>query len=155
MALPSSYTEESLAAYMASPVVLGTTADLLAWTWDGGHYSEIINRVLEIAGVDDVAEMTGKDKVIKVRALARYAAWEAATSALVTEFDFSGDGASMSREAIYQHADRELQKALDKVLDLGYDPDGTNTAKLHTVSHSDDPYQPHEVVREYIAKLNS
>ncbi|MCB8942546.1 MAG: hypothetical protein H6658_02100 [Ardenticatenaceae bacterium] len=155
MALPTSYTEEELAGYMASPAVLGTTADLLAWTWDGGDYNEIINRVLEIANVDDVAEMTGKEAIVKLRALARYAAWEAAVSGLVTEFDVSADGASMGREAIYQHAERELQKATDKIVDLGFDPDGTNTAKLVTVTRSDDPYQPHEVVREFLARLNS
>ena len=67
MALPTSYTEEELAGYMASPAVLGTTADLLAWTWDGGDYNEIINRVLEIANVDDVAEICDDHRSTKTQ----------------------------------------------------------------------------------------
>lgn len=154
MPLPNAYTEETLAAYMASPAVLGNTADLLGWTYDAGSYDELLNRVIELSGKEAVEAMNGREQVIKVRALARFAAWEAAVSGLVTEFDVSADGASMSREAIFQHAQQQLERARDEIIGLGYDPEGANTAEILTVNRDDDPYRPTKVVREYLTRFN-
>ena len=136
MPLPTSYTEETFSAYLHGR--LGVTAEMIGWTdWDD-NYLEVINDTLLAYGVDDIANVT---EVGKLRVLGRMCLWQAVKAAAIPEVNYSADGQSYSREAIFQHIDNMYQQSrVDAIpfLDDGYQVD------VYGVSHTD-PYAPIEL----------
>lgn len=103
MALPASYTEATLAAYMATE--LGQLATALGYSGSAG-YQEAVNGALALYGVADVAQATD---IAKLRALARLEAWKLAASGAA--YDFSADGASFSRSQLMDQINARLRAA--------------------------------------------
>ncbi len=138
MPLPSSYSEESFKAYLHGRLNRGGVAEAFGWTVAAGSYDEIVNDTLLAYGVTDVADATD---LAKLRALGHLALWEAAKEAAVLEVDYSADGASFSREAIFRHIETMLGQArYDATV---YLDDDLYTVSIHTVGRHD-PYSPIE-----------
>lgn len=104
MALPASYTETTLAAYMHA--ALGQIAAALSYANTLAEYQEAVNDALELYGVSDVAQATD---ISKLRACARLCAWTKAASGVA--YDFSADGASFSRSQIMAQIQAQLAEA--------------------------------------------
>jgi hypothetical protein len=139
MPVPTSYDEDGFKAYLHGRLNRGGVADAFGWTVAAGSYDEIVNDTLLAYGVADVAEATD---IAKLRALGNLALWEAAKEAAVLEVDYSADGASFSREAIFRHIETMLGQArYDAILYVNSDG---YTVDIYGVSRSD-PYSPIEL----------
>ena len=132
MAAPSSYTEETLAAYMLT--CLSKVAAVLGWT-TLGDVQEAVNDTLLAYGVGDISAATD---VIKLRALARVAIWQQAVASLAAGYDFSADGGSYSRSQLQAMAARALEQA--QTLAMPYD--ATYRVTTATITYKHDPYLP-------------
>lgn len=139
MPLPSSYTEDGFKAYLHGRLNRGGVADAFGWTVASGSYDEVVNDVLLAYGVTDIAEATD---VAKLRALGNLALWQAAKEAAVLEVDYSADGTSFSREAIFKHIEAMLGQARYDA--IPYADDGVYSVDIYGVSRSD-PYSPIEL----------
>ncbi len=106
MAIPSSYTELSLADFMRR--ITGNVAAALGWTAD--DFDEAVNETLLAYGVDELSSVTD---VAKLRALARVAAWRALVDATAAEYNFSADGGTFSRQQIQDGCKAGLARALE------------------------------------------
>ena len=137
MPVPTSYTETKLALYLHGHLNQAGLADMLAWSVEAGSYDEIVTDALLAYGVNDIAEATS---IGKLRALGLVALWENAKTAVVAEINYSADGQSYSREAIFQHIDNMLAQARATAMPYADD----YTIALYGVSH-DDPYSPIEL----------
>jgi hypothetical protein len=122
MPAATSYTEETLAAYMRTSV-LRETADTLAWTvvTVPGDYDTIIHDVERYLGVDDIASVESA-RMRYVELVAAYFAWKAAVAAFVTAYDIAGGGATgnalartMARGQMFAHAQQALADAADEL----------------------------------------
>ncbi|MCC6490679.1 MAG: hypothetical protein IT364_24550 [Candidatus Hydrogenedentes bacterium] len=107
MAIPTSYTEATFAAYLHSE--LGPVASSLAWTVDAGDYDEAVNDALLMYGVTDIAGITGAENIQKLRLLGKLAAWRRVLEHTAGDHDFSADGASYSRSQVNQMAQERVQ----------------------------------------------
>lgn len=129
MALPTSYTDATIKAYMVT--YLGALATALGLT--SASFDEAANDLLLAYGVSDFALATD---VVKLRALAKVAAVRHAQTVVATWYDFSADGASFSRS--------QVQSALAKMLvtaegdAMTYGP--AYAISAGSMSYPDDPY---------------
>lgn len=108
MTLPTAYTEATFTTYLHT--VAGDVASVLGYTIAGGDYAEIINEALFMYGVDDIADVTGRDNLRKLRVLGRLALWRQALNDASTRFDFAADGGDYKRSQLHAM----LLKALDQ-----------------------------------------
>jgi hypothetical protein len=141
MAIPASYSEATLKAYMHA--VLAAVATTLGWTVDGGHYDEAANEAVAAYGVDDVADVSGRDNIRKLRALARREVWRAVMQATASHYDLNTDGASRDRSQIHAHAAAQYAMADAECEALGADAltGAAYQAGADTISYAD-PYGP-------------
>lgn len=128
------YDEATLKAYMAAD--LGPMATMLGWTVEGGDYDEIYVSTLLRLGVEDLSGLTGLDNLRKVRAFASVEAWRAVIKALAGRYDFSADGASLSRSQAQVQAAESLSLAEDEAMSYG----DWNVATMTSVVHKHDPH---------------
>lgn len=133
MALPSSYTETTFAQFLHR--VLRDLADMLSWSVEGGDFDEIINDTLSAYGVDAISSATN---IPKLRALGKLALWEAVLDAAIPEINYTADGTTMNREAIFQHVERKLNTA--RIDAMPYLPESGYSIEVLSVHH-DDPYR--------------
>lgn len=138
MALPASYTEAELAAYMHS--VLGSVATALGWSVAGESYVEPVNETLAAYGVDDIAAISGRANIVKLRALARREVWRAVVAQSAAHYDVTADGASLTRSQIQAQAREQLRLA--EIDCLTYDP--AYRVSVTGIDHND-PYKPEEI----------
>lgn len=138
MPLPTSYDDEGFKAYLHGRLNRGGVADAFGWSVAAGSYDEIVNDTLLAYGVADVP---GATDLKKLRALGNLTLWQAAKEAAVLEVDYSADGTSFNREAIFRHITDMLGQArydaIPYLNDDGYSVD------IYGVSRSD-PYSPIE-----------
>ena len=135
MPLPASYDEDGFKAYLHGRLNRGGVADAFGWSVAAGSYDEIVNDTLLAYGVTDVGEAAD---VAKLRALGSLALWQAAKEAAVLEVDYSADGTSFSREAIFRHVEALLAQArLDA---LPYQAALDYSVDILSVAHHD-PYE--------------
>jgi hypothetical protein len=106
MAVPTAYTEDTLAEYMHS--ALREVATTLGFAPGDGDYDEAVNEALLAYGVTDIAEAT---QIAKLRTLARREAWRQAQSAAAARFDFSADGGDYSRSQLHKQITTNLERA--------------------------------------------
>lgn len=137
MPVPTSYTETTLALYLHGHLNQGHLADMLAWSVEAGSYDEIVTDVLLAYGVNNIAEATS---IGKLRALGLVALWENVKTAAVGEINYSADGQTYSREAIFQHIDNMLARARANAMPYADD----YAVDIYGVSR-DDPYSPIEL----------
>lgn len=134
MPAPSTYTEESLSAYMDS--ILGAVADVLSWSVAGGDYAEAVNETLLAYGVDDIALVTGRENIKRLRALARREVWRAVVNVTAGDYDFEADGGKYSRSEINKMAMQNLIRAESEAAE--YDP--LWRVGVDAVTYKHDPY---------------
>lgn len=139
MPVPTSYSEEDFKTYLHS--ILGDTAGLLSWTVAGGSYDEILIDALFACDVTDITQLSGAAAMQQLRVLGRLKLWSAVLQAALPEINYTADGATFNREAIFQHALHMLQEA--RIQALAYDPD--YTVDIASVSRPQDPYNALEV----------
>lgn len=146
MALPTSYDEAALIAYMQT--ITKSVADTLKWT--SANYAEAINDCLILYGVGSV---TGATDITKLRSLAQVAAWRHIVLATVANFDYSSDtgaggGQVWQKESqIHTQAKLMLERAEKAAVGAGYMLDD-EAALLNTERYAigmskvvyDDPY---------------
>lgn len=136
MAAPSSYTEATLADYMHT--ALGAVASAMAYT-SPASYSEAVNEALLGYGVDDIATISGRENIRKLRALARVQAWKQVIADVTGDYDFSADGGQYSRSQVHKMALEALALAENEALALGAIPG--YVVGIDAVKHIHDPYQ--------------
>lgn len=117
MAIPTSYTEESLAEYMHN--LLGEFATVLNFSVPLS-YIEAVNDAIAKFGVDSVDEITGRENIMKLRAFARLAIWQTIAYRTAGHYSFSADGGNFNREQVFKHALENVALAESAVLQ--YDP---------------------------------
>ena len=145
MAVPASYTEKTLAEYMH--VMLGKTATALELHFDPngpGDYAEAVNDALLAYDTDDIATITGIEKIKKLRALARVAAWQYVVDNFASLYNFSADGASYSRGQLFEHA-QEALKLAEKAAQPYDATNSNNVIKIRKVDHVHDPYTVRDI----------
>jgi hypothetical protein len=135
MSIPTSYTEEELAAYMDT--ILGPVADALNWSVAGNDYAEPVNSAILSYGVDDIAEITGRDNIAKLRAIARAEVWRAVVDATSGHYDFSDGGVSLKRSQMNAQARENAQAAEFAAYSLGAYGNEVVVDNIHFVN---DPY---------------
>lgn len=140
MALPSSYSEAELRAYMVT--VTSNVAAALGWS--EANFAEAVNDTLALYGVTDIVEATD---IPKLRTLAKVEAWRAVADATVADYQFSADGGSFSRQQLHQQAVAALERAEGDAVSRGYVDFNTLTIGIGTVKHSD-PYLTDESLDE-------
>jgi len=134
VAAPTTYTEATLAEYMHT--ALGAIATSLGWTVAGDSYDEPVNDALLLYGADDIASISGRASITKLRALARLAVWRKVVTETAGDYNFSADGGSYSRAQVNEQA-RQV------VADLEYETAAYRTEHAATTQRVDfihDPY---------------
>lgn len=106
MAVPTAYTETSLAEYMRVGV-LRETADVLGWDTNQ-PLAEAVTDTLIAYGV---ATVTTATNIPRLRALARVAAWQAAADATTGDYQFSSIGGTYNRQQMHSQALLQLELA--------------------------------------------
>ncbi len=126
MAIPTSYTEQSLMNYMHE--ALSGVGDVLGF--DPPHaYAEPVNEALLVYGTDDIATVTGATNIRKLRAIARVEAWRKVMATTSGDYDFRReDGAQYSRSQAYAQAEGMFNQALKEARSLGVTAYQTNVA---------------------------
>lgn len=132
MAIPTSYSEETLKAFMLAALSnLGATLGLTAASFD-----EAVNDTLLAYGVSDIAQATD---MAKLRGLAKVAAWQVAVAASAGDYDFSADGGNYRRSQLHEQARKGLAAAEADAALYG----GDNQASIGVMAWGD-PYRPVE-----------
>ena len=155
MTLPTSYTESSLEAFMASTI--GTAAEAIGWVTESGvvvpgKFDEAINDTLLTLGVEDVAD--SESSIAAIRAVARYHVWSRVVEAAAGLIRHSVDQQSFNLPDVQKQALVALARAEAAVLALPEVVAGSITIatsaaasiRLLAVHHRDNPYR-----REYQA----
>lgn len=137
MAIPSVYTETTLADYMHD--VLKDVADLLGWSVVNNDYDEAINETLLSMGVDDISEVTGRENLRKMRSFARMHVWQTVVNATAGNYDFKADGGSFNRSQIHEQALIALQVSQMEVLSFN----DQYRVGLDHIDFKHDPYLYH------------
>lgn len=113
MAVPTTYTEQSLAVFMAS--VIGDVAmEIPPAGWDvtdttAGDYQNAVDETLIHYGVSDIVAATD---IPKIRAIARWQVWQAVYDALAGTHDISGDGQNLQLSQVPANVEGRLSRAL-------------------------------------------
>ncbi len=132
MALPTSYTDLTLAAFMQDELKAVATA--LGWT-AAASYDEAVNETVLVYGVTDIVLSTN---ILKLRALARVQAWHAAAAATAGDFNFQADGGRYDRSQMHEHCQRMLA-----LTELEAEPYLTRaSAVVSPIVYPQDPYAP-------------
>lgn len=104
MALPTSYDDTTLAAYMKDGVLRATGLVLGLVIAD---YAEAVNEVAALLGTT----IAGAPNVARLRILARREAWRLAMQQASGDYGYSEDGAQSSRQQIFDHAKEMFAQA--------------------------------------------
>lgn len=117
MAVPTSYTEQSLMNYMHE--ALSGVGDVLGF--DPPHaYDEAVNEALLVYGETDITAVSGARNIRKLRAVARVEAWRKVMAATAIDYDFRReDGAQYSRSQMHAQAKANFAQALKEARELG------------------------------------
>ncbi|HEY3312023.1 MAG TPA: hypothetical protein VGK00_10320 [Anaerolineales bacterium] len=137
MPIPASYTEKSLAEFMAAE--LGKVATLLGYAvgaGDAGAYAEAVNESILRYGAATIAEATD---ILKIRAFARVEAWRKACNDLATFYKVSSDGSTFDRETVYKQAVVNLNRAFMQAIE--WDESGAYAVTVTRVTPVNDPYR--------------
>lgn len=134
MALPTSYTEAELKAFIHSD--LGAHAEYLEWTVATGSYDEIVNDALAMYGASSISTITGAANIQKLRTLARLYAMVRVVNQYATKYDFSADGNSVSRSQLHEMAKAELVRIENEAMQYT----SAYAVNVQRVDHPHNPY---------------
>lgn len=108
MAIPSSYTEAELGAYMQSLITQDTTVNeltsQLSWSVDNDSYDEAVNEALAVYGTDDISTITGFSNIRSLRIIARVELWRLVMQRTVPAYQATDGRLAASRNQLYEHA---------------------------------------------------
>jgi hypothetical protein len=139
MALPASYTEQTIAQYMHN--TLGQTATLLGWADPAGGvvspYDEAVNDALLLYGVSNISTATD---IAKLRAAARLAIWRRVVDWSYGFFDFATDGQRFDLGELRELALKRLAKAEQEAAGEGIDVGNAPPVQMASIFYSNDPY---------------
>jgi hypothetical protein len=138
MPVPNSYTEKTLGQYMQT--MLGKVARVLelnAGPNDAGDFVEAVNDALLVYGTEDISTISGIANLMKLRALARVAAWQYVMNNFAALYDFKADDSSYNRSQLFKQAKESL--ALAQQAALNYDP--AYQVQVVAVDQTHDPYR--------------
>lgn len=117
MTVPASYTEQELKEYMAA--TLGEkAAKLLDWTVAEGHYDEAATETAFAYGVDDVAEVSGRENIRRLRAIARRELWRSVMQRTMHLRDSNTETGNDAHSQIYRHATEQFELASAIVVEM-------------------------------------
>lgn len=121
MPAPTAYTEQELADYMHGVLGNDEMARALNWSVDDGDYEDAVDETLLAYGVDDVATVTGRNNIRKLRAYARRELWRTVMQRTVGKHDTQAavEGGGESHSQIHAHARKMFRMAEDEVQRLG------------------------------------
>jgi hypothetical protein len=142
MAVPTSYTEESFAAYLHSliPDLVGG----LGWSVELDSYAEIVNDTLLALDVDDIAALVGRQAIGRLRAQGRYALWQAVSRAIAgNRFDYEDLSGKFTRSQIHQQVQLELATAR-QAAPVPRTAGPAYAVTRQPIRRPNDPYIPHE-----------
>ena len=131
MAVPTTYTEETLAQFIIG--ALSQVGSVLGWT-TLADVQDVVDETLLAYGVDTIDAAM---EVRKMRTLARREAWRAAAAGLAIHFDFSADGGSYSKEQLYTHA----QEMFRQTEQAAYAYDSGYQVGVDRLRYVHDPYR--------------
>lgn len=138
MAAPTTYTETTLAGYMKSE--LGEMAGTLGLDTVPDDFEEAVNSALLSYGGTEIADITGVENIQKLRAFARVQAWKLASAYASARYAKSADGSSLSRDQLFAHCQRMLDRAEADAMQFG-GTDGSYVANVTPIAYADDPYR--------------
>lgn len=140
MPTPTAYTEETLAAYMQD--VLGEVASALGYD-PGASYTEAVNEAVVQYGVDDISEVSGRDAVRLLRALARVQAWQKVINDTAGDYDFKTDKTTFNRSQVHKQALSNLSMARAEAQTLidEQEQDTAYVVERSPARYKDDPYR--------------
>jgi hypothetical protein len=130
--MPTSYTEQELAAFMVRS--LGEVAVSLGWAAESPEVVEAVWDALHLYGAETVADATN---VPALRALARVAIWNAVVDSTAARHAVSVEGMTFNREQVNAQARAALARAETRAASLGVGPLALVVSR---VQHTDDPY---------------
>ena len=139
MAIPTSYTEETLMDHMLST----TEAVAEIAGVDSYAFEEAVNDTLTAYGAATIDLATN---IAKLRALAKVEAWKTLITYLMTLYDFTADGASYKRSQMLAAAEAALSKAEADAALAGYST--VYSIEMGTMVYSD-PYSLVESADDY------
>ncbi|HXI15486.1 MAG TPA: hypothetical protein VNM48_03870 [Chloroflexota bacterium] len=116
MPLPTSYSDASLAEFMAA--VVGSAADPLAWTVASGTYDEPVLDAIILYGGGITAVSQATD-IPKLRTVARYAVWRAVADATSGLVDIATDQDSFKLSQVSKQATAALDRSTAALEQLG------------------------------------
>ena len=137
MPVPTAYTEKELAEFMHKR--LGKVAKVLQLHLDPngpGDYEEAVTDSLLAYGTDDIATISGAEKIQRLRALALVAIWHHVITNWTTLYDFQADGSSYDRSQMFKNAQEALKLAETQALPYS----STYFARITPIDHRHDPY---------------
>jgi hypothetical protein len=125
MPIPTSYTEQTLIAYMRDGVLKRTAQQLQLV--DAADYVDAVTEVTIALGVSDIGQATD---MARLRAVARREAWRTAMQQAAGEHHSEVDGKANDRQQIYDHCATMYDQAAQEAIGLGPipDSDGSTTA---------------------------
>lgn len=135
MAAPATYTETTLATFMLAE--MGNVATALGWT-GLNDVQPAVDEALLVYGVDDIGNISGRENVRKLRALARVEAWRLASNSLAADYDFKADGGDYKRSQLYAQATQALERAQADAAEFDA---GVSVIARDAVDFIHDPYQ--------------
>ena len=135
MSIPTSYTETTLAEFMHTS--LGKVAQVLGLSPEAGSYGEAVNEALLRYGTDSIGSISGAANLLKLRTLAKVAAWEFVVTNFAALYDFSADGGTYNRSQLFDQAKQSLELAQAQALPY----DSAYEARVIGVDHAHNPYQ--------------
>lgn len=135
MSVPTSYTDETFAAYLQAE--LGPVATMLGWSQGGGQFEEPTNDALLELDLTETASVPAS-QIQAFRTLGKLATWRRVASSLAADIDFSADGASFSRGKMQEQAFAKI-----KDLETQAEQFMSATAVIATqrIDYPDDPYK--------------
>jgi hypothetical protein len=119
--------------------MLGNVATVLGWDEASGHYDEPIAEAVAAYGADAIGDISGRDNLRKLRALARREVWRAVMQAAAAHYDFTTDGQSFKRSQLYTQAEKAFQQAEADCLALGVADSGYSVGR-ESIIYPMDPY---------------
>lgn len=138
MAIPASYTDDTLAGYMLAIVGEIAGPDLLDWSeWS---FSEAVTNTLLAYGADDIADISGAENIRRLRMLATREAWRAVVFATAHEHDFGASlpGATNTRRSqIHRQARDMLALAEEQLVTMFPEAAAAWTVSVNKVGYGD------------------
>lgn len=116
-AVPSVYTETTIAEYMARCLgprlvaILGWTAEADISSGGLSEWAEPVAETLLLLEISDLTEWVENDDLLAIRAVAKWVAWVHARMSLAEAYDSSSGVTSRSRNQLYKNAENEERLA--------------------------------------------